>query len=150
MPQGAKKPSTPVSINQLSGTFKRGGSVTPAQSRLMKNFASENKTAMKQAKAQSNEVYSKYQKMADGGRTSSEGAISDRELKMMGQEKAKMEQESGILRKLRKQHPNLQIHDFFDRFPKAGDEMKGMGSVTETEKSITVSPAGKKRGGRAC
>jgi len=27
---------------------------------------------------------------------------------------------------------------------------KGQGSVTETEKSITVSPAGKKRGGRAC
>jgi hypothetical protein len=27
---------------------------------------------------------------------------------------------------------------------------KGSGSVTETEKSITVSPAGKKRGGRAC
>ncbi len=27
MPQGAKKPSTPVSINQLSGTFKKGGEV---------------------------------------------------------------------------------------------------------------------------
>jgi hypothetical protein len=27
MPQGAKKPSTPVSINQLSGTFKKGGAV---------------------------------------------------------------------------------------------------------------------------
>ncbi len=27
---------------------------------------------------------------------------------------------------------------------------KGQGAVTETEKSITVSPAGKKRGGRAC
>jgi hypothetical protein len=27
---------------------------------------------------------------------------------------------------------------------------KGQGSVTEREKSITVTPAGKKRGGRAC
>jgi hypothetical protein len=27
---------------------------------------------------------------------------------------------------------------------------KGQGAVTETEKSITVSPAGKKRGGSAC
>ena len=27
MPQGAKKPSSPVSINQLSGTFKKGGKV---------------------------------------------------------------------------------------------------------------------------
>jgi len=27
MPQGAKKPSKPVSINQLSGTFKKGGAV---------------------------------------------------------------------------------------------------------------------------
>jgi hypothetical protein len=27
---------------------------------------------------------------------------------------------------------------------------KGEGSVTQTEKSVTVSPAGKKRGGRAC
>jgi hypothetical protein len=69
MPQGAKKPSSPVAINELSGTFKKGGKVTPAEGRLMKNFASENKTAMKQAKAQSNEVYSKYgnMKMKDGG-----------------------------------------------------------------------------------
>jgi hypothetical protein len=27
MPQGAKKPSSPVSINRLSGTFKKGGAV---------------------------------------------------------------------------------------------------------------------------
>jgi hypothetical protein len=30
MPQGRKKPSTPVSINELSGTFKRGGEVKKA------------------------------------------------------------------------------------------------------------------------
>jgi hypothetical protein len=58
MPQGRKTPSTPVSINQLSGTFKKGGSVTAAEGRLQKNFKKENATAMKQAKAYSNEVYS--------------------------------------------------------------------------------------------
>jgi hypothetical protein len=30
------------------------------------------------------------------------------------------------------------------------DRAKGQGSVTEREKSITVTPAGKRRGGRAC
>jgi len=94
MPQGRKKPSTPVSINQLSGTFKSGGSVTPAQGRLQKMFEKENAPAMKAAKADSNEVYSKYQKKAKGG-------------------------------------------------------LMPVGSVTETEKSVTVTPA-KKRGGRAC
>jgi hypothetical protein len=27
---------------------------------------------------------------------------------------------------------------------------RGQGAITETERSVTVSPAGKKRGGRAC
>ena len=64
MPQGQKKPSTPVSINQLSGTFKKGGQVmTPAEKRLTKTFDKENAPAMKAAKADSNEVYSKYGKM---------------------------------------------------------------------------------------
>lgn len=33
MPQGRKTPSKPVSINQLSGTFRKGGSVTPTKKR---------------------------------------------------------------------------------------------------------------------
>jgi len=147
MPQGRKKPSTPVSINQLSGTFKSGGKVTPAQGRLQKMFAKENAPAMKAAKAQSNEVYSKYQKMAKGG-----------EVEAMEQQASKMAQgESGVLRKLREQYPNDQVHDLLYRFPKGyklpkgvDEALKGLGSVTETEKSVTVSPAGKKRGGRAC
>lgn len=71
MPQGQKKPSTPVSINQLSGTFKNGGKVmTPAEKRLTKKFDEENAPAMKAAKADSNEVYSKYgkMKMRSGGK----------------------------------------------------------------------------------
>ena len=58
MPQGHKRASTPVSINQLSGTFKKGGAVmTPAQKRLSKTFKSENASAMKAAKKMSNEKY---------------------------------------------------------------------------------------------
>ena len=70
MPQGRKKPSTPVSINQLSGSFKKGGSVmTPAEKRLTKVFDSENAPAMKAAKSKDVEIYSKYGKqMRHGGK----------------------------------------------------------------------------------
>ncbi len=61
MPQGAKKPSAPVAINQLAGTFKKGGSVTPAEGRLQKSFAAENAPAMRAAKAKTEDIYSKYQ-----------------------------------------------------------------------------------------
>ncbi len=141
MPQGRKKPSTPVSINQLSGTFKSGGKVTPAQGRLQKMFAKENAPAMKAAKAQSNEVYSKFQKKAGGGEVEdmSKGAY-DRHYALEKEENEAM----------RNMIPNAA--------KKAVDAMKGLfspkskgeGSVTKTEKSVTVTPAGKKRGGRAC
>ena len=148
MPQGAKKPSSPVSINELSGTFKKGGKVTPAEGRLMKNFASENKTAMKQAKAQSNEVYSKYgnMKMAGGG------ATSDKEMDMSkgayDAHYAREKAENEAMRNMVLGAPKKLFEGVKGMFsPKTS---KGSGSVTETEKSITVSPAGKKRGGRAC
>jgi hypothetical protein len=178
MPQGAKKPSTPVSINQLSGTFKKGGKVTPAEGRLQKNFASENKTAMKQAKAQSNEVYSKYgnMKMQSGGMASGEGAVSDRERKTYddlskgaydahyAREKAENEADRKMMtdammflpRQAKKAFNSLTGQGAVsDRERKEMDAFRakpsgGQGAVTKTEKSITVSPAGKKRGGRAC
>jgi len=58
MPQGNKKPSTPVSINKLSGTFKKGGNVS--SKKLQNAFMNENAPAMKSAKKDSNEVYSVY------------------------------------------------------------------------------------------
>jgi hypothetical protein len=76
MPQGRKKPSSPVIINELSGTFKKGGKATPAQSRLMKNFDSENATAMREAKAYSNE---KYRKGGTVARKQAGGAMTDAE-----------------------------------------------------------------------
>jgi hypothetical protein len=168
MPQGAKKPSSPVSINQLSGTFKKGGKVTPAEGRLQKNCVAENKTAMKQAKAQSNEVYSKYgnMKMRGGGST------SDKEMDMSNgaydahyaREKAENEADRKMMtdammflpRQAKKAFNSLIGQGAFsDRERKEMDAFRakplgGQGSVTEREKSITVTPAGKKRGGRAC
>ena len=148
MPQGRKKPSTPVSINQLAGTFKKGGSVTPAQGRLMKNFGKENAMAMKQAKAQSNEVYSKYgnMKMKGGGST------SEKEMDMSkgaydASKKHSMELEDAL-------NPLSMVKELYgkarDAFRGKPTPPKGQGAVTETEKSITVSPVGKKRGGSAC
>jgi hypothetical protein len=139
MPQGRKKPSTPVSINQLSGTFKKGGSVTAAEGRLQKNFKSENATAMKQAKAYSNEVYSKYgKKMNEGGKVDlSKGAYDA----AIGPSKEEMDIAKTIRsiprRLFRGAKSMLGISD--DKAP---------GSVTKTEKSVTVEPA-KKRGGLA-
>lgn len=156
MPQGRKKPSTPVSINQLSGTFKKGGSVTPAQGRLMKNFAAENKTAMKQAKAQSNEVYSKYQKMADGGITDRESEIYSR---LMPEE---MDSKQSLMKEMQKIPKRFEgmgyitdreaetLKDLMQKMPKYPRAKKlGEGAITKTERSVTVAPA-KKRGGRAC
>ena len=176
MPQGAKKPSAPVSINRYAGTFKKGGKVTPAEGNLMKAFGSENKTAMKQAKAQSNDVYSKYQKMQSGGVASGQGAVTDRERKIMDElyfdknkvdpksvsDKASRELEEAL-------NPLSMVKELYGKARNAvrGEgsvtdkeremmEMlspmrsKGQGAVTKTEKSITVSPAGKKRGGSAC
>jgi hypothetical protein len=139
MPQGRKKPSTPVSINQLSGTFKKGGSVTAAEGRLQKNFKSENATAMKQAKAYSNEVYSKYgKKMNEGGKVDlSKGAYDA----AIGPSKEEMEMAKAIRALPRKlfQSAKSMLGMTDDKAP---------GSVTKTEKSVTVEPA-KKRGGLA-
>jgi hypothetical protein len=144
MAQGAKKPSSPVSINQLSGTFKKGGKVTPAEGRLMKNFGAENKTAMKQAKAQSNEVYSKYQKMAGGGSTSDmEASFFDKnkvDPKTVS-DKASRELEDAM-------NPLSMVKELAGKAKKYF--MPKADSVTKTKESVTVTPAGKKRGGRAC
>jgi hypothetical protein len=156
MPQGAKKPSSPVSINQLSGTFKKGGKVTPAEGKLMNAFGAENKTAMKQAKAQSNDVYSKYQKMQGGG------AASDKDKYFVGDPKAVSDKASRELEEA--MNPLSMVKELYgkarDAFRGQGSvsdkeksmpsPTKGQGAVTKTEKSITVTPAGKKRGGRAC
>jgi hypothetical protein len=145
MPQGRKKPSAPVSINASSGTFKKGGSVTAAEGRLQKNFKKENAPAMKAAKADSNEVYSKYgKKMKDGGVPSAvrdqrqteenQRAYANWERSQTQENEAMRNAITGFPRKVMRGIKGL----FSSNAPK--------GSVTETEKSVTVTPA-KKRGG---
>jgi hypothetical protein len=151
MPQGSKKPPTPVSINRLTGTYKSGGKVTPAEGRLRANFAAENSTAMKQAKKDTNLKYSKYQKMADGGSASGQGTITDRERKTMqdlskgaydASKKHSMELEEAL-------NPLSMVKELAG---KAKDYFmpKGADSVTKTKESVTVAPVPKKRGGGAC
>jgi hypothetical protein len=64
MPQGNKKPSTPVAISKLSGTFKKGGNVS--SKKLQGYFDKENATSMKEAKSVLLDKYSPYQKKKGG------------------------------------------------------------------------------------
>jgi hypothetical protein len=144
MPQGAKKPSTPVSINQLSGTFKKGGRVTPAEGRLHSNFKKENATAMKQAKAYSNEVYSKYgKKMAGGGYADSE----DAQMKSNREGYEAWEKSQGEENKATKKMVEDALMFVPRKLKKLFSGKPAPGAVTETKESVTVSPPQKKRGG---
>ena len=137
MPQGRKQPPKPVSISRLAGTYKKGGPVmTPAQKRLDEKFQKENAPAMKAAKKMSNEKYGP--KMAAGG--SLKGAISEYEKKLL-----KDSEKSG--RKGAISDYEKKLFEDATKFDKAAQKM-GDGAVTETERSITVSP-GMKHGGKA-
>lgn len=117
MPQGAKKPSQPVSINRYAGTFKKGGKVM----------------------------------MNGGGTTSGQGAITDRE------RKTAQDLSKGAYDKTGKYNRELEdamnpLSMMKELAGKAKDYFmpKGSESVTKTKESVTVTPAGKKRGGSAC
>jgi hypothetical protein len=116
-------------VNQAP--LKQGGSVTPAQKKEQSNFKAENATAMKQAKAQSN---LKYQ---DGGKVTdlSKGAYD----KSIGPSESEMDMAKAIRSVPRKLYEGAK--SLF-----TSKEDKPAGSVTKTEKSVTVSPP-KKRGG---
>ena len=120
MPQGAKQPSSPVSTNRVAGTFKGGGMA----------------------------------KMNGGG------SSSDQEKYMLEDPKAVSDKASRDLEEAL--NPLSMVKELYG---KARDAFRGQGSVsdkeksmplpkkgavTKTEKSITVTPAGKRRGGRAC
>jgi hypothetical protein len=137
----AKKPSAPVSNDRQSGTFKKGGSVTPAQKKEQSAFKAENAIAMKQAKAQSN---LKYQ---DGGKVTdlSKGAY-DKSIGPSDDDMAMAKTIRNIPSKLYEGAKSL-----FSGMGSVTDKerdiaKKANGSVTKTEKSVTVTPA-KKRGG---
>ena len=126
----AKKKSAPVSNDRQSGTFKKGGSVTPAEKKLQGDFKAENATAMKQAKAQSNEKYQSGGSVTDA----SKGAYD----KSIGPSKEEMDMAKTI-----RSIPSKLYEGAKSLFTSSD---KPAGSVTKTEKSVTVSPA-KKRGG---
>jgi hypothetical protein len=144
MPQGRKKPSAPVSINELSGTFKKGGSVTPAEARLLKANKAENATAMRQAKAYSNEVYSKY------GRKMKEGGLSEAEKRAMEQDRLTVKDPQATAAQARRGVEDAlnPLGIVKELYQKGKDYFKKPGAVTKTEKSVTVMPE-KKRGGLA-
>lgn len=134
-----KKPvSKAVSNDRQSGTFKKGGSVTPAEKKLQANFKAENATAMRQAKAMSNEKYAKGGEI-DFDSPASRKAMEKAYNESIGPAKEDLDMAKtirGIPGKLFRGAKDLLG---FDKAPKGG-------SVTETEKSVTVTPA-KKRGG---
>ena len=136
MPEGRKPVPAPVAISRLAGTYKSGGRATPAESRLLKNNAAENKTAMREAKTQSNLKYGSPKRMNAGGTTDlSKGAYDktgkyNRELEDAMNPLSMMKELAG------------KAKDYF--MP------KGSESVTKTKESVTVSPATKKRGGMVC
>jgi hypothetical protein len=115
---------------------------------LQKNFATENATAMKQAKAYSNEVYSKYGKKMKEGGISSEAQDQMKTARNQrayeNWEKSQREENEGM-RNAILGAPRRMMEGIKGLFsPKVPE-----GSVTKTKESVTVAPA-KKRGGRVC
>jgi hypothetical protein len=136
----AKKPSAPVSNDRQSGTFKTGGSVTPAQKKLQSNFKAENATAMKQAKAQSNLKYQSGGKVTDLSKGAYDKSIGPSE-EDMSMAKTIRDIPSKLMEGAKSLFGSGTMSN------KDRDVLnKANGSVTKTEKSVTVSPA-KKRGG---
>ena len=162
MPEGRKPVPSPVRISQLAGTYKTGGRATPAEARLLKNNKAENKTAMRQAKTDSNLKYGSPKRMAGGGSSSDDGmdkstADYDKAAKYGRELEDAMNPLSmakEMYGKVRNSKFVKDVGDFADEY---GDlYMKGLGlrsqnapgpRVTKTKQSVTVS---KKRGGSAC
>jgi len=154
MPQGSKPAAKPVRINELAGTYKAGGKVTPAQGRLQKISASENAPAFRAAKKDSNEKYgpASRMKLAEGGNVDlSKGAYD----KAIGPDESDMDMARAIRSIPRKMFSG--VKSLMGQGSVTEAERKAMlnatkpsGSVTKTKESVTVTPAGKKRGGMAC
>ena len=166
MPQGNKPVPSSVKISQLAGTYKNGGRATPAEARLLKNNAAENASAMRDAKMDSNLKYGSPKRMAGGGSTSDkEMDMSNGAYDKTAQYNRELEDAMNPLSMAKELYGKVRnskfVKDIGETASDYGDLwMKGAGlrsqnapnprSVTKTKESVTVSPAGKKRGGRAC
>jgi len=143
MPQGRKPVPSPVNISQLSGTYKGGGKVAPNNKSLQAVNNAEYAPTMRAAKMDSNLKYGSPKRMAGGGSSSDKDMSNGAYAAHYANEKA----ENEAMRNMVLDAPKRLyegVKDFLS--PKSS---KGEGSVTKTEKSVTVSP-GRKRGGRAC
>jgi hypothetical protein len=140
MPQGRKKPSTPVSINQLSGTFKQGGRVTPGEQKLLNANNAENATNRKAANMYTNESYKSFGKRMNGGGPAAD-AQTARETKGYEDHYKREATENRAMRDM--MNPMNLVRG-------AVNKLRGLGGVTTTEREVsrTVSPPEKKSGGR--
>jgi hypothetical protein len=138
MPQGRKPAPKPVAINELAGTYKKGGRVAPGNRALQSVFNKENATAMRQAKAMTNEKYGPASKMklAEGGDVDLSKGAYDKSIGPDADDMAMAKTIRGIPGKLFRGAKSLMG---MDKAPKSE-------SVTKTKESVTVTPA-KKRGG---
>jgi hypothetical protein len=138
MPQGAKKPSTPVSINRLSGTFKKGGNVSSKV--LQANFKKENAPALNASKAVLLDKYSPYQKKS-GGEVESKAAHAA-EMKQIG--KVEKELKSHESMKASKAHKGLadggaaSDKDFDNAITSYRNKMRGQGQVSDNERRVAA------------
>lgn len=163
MPQGEKRPSTPVSIDRLSGTFKKGGNVSSKA--LQAQFKKENAPAMKAAKADTDLKYSKYQKsgkkMADGGRSDVEMSF-DESFASPREQMAEMKRRRDMARGAgqvsdRDRASNEAMVESLTSIPRAAKELakrslRGQGAVTDTERTVSrtvTPPLQRKHGGKA-
>jgi len=149
MPQGSKKPSSPVIISKASGTFKKGGRATPAEKREESAFNSENATAMRQSKADSNLKYrdggaamdapfgtfededSGSAGMGNNGLPISEGSISEGEARRM----ARMPMKAGRAAEANRIRQSLSRSDAYEGALKSTPK-----AVISERKKVTVVP----------
>jgi hypothetical protein len=166
MPEGNKPVPSSVKISQLAGTYKTGGRATPAEARLLKNNKAENKTAMRQAKTDSNLKYGSPKRMATGGSSSDDGGDkSTADYNKAAKYGRELEDAMNPLSMAKEMYNKARNSKFVKEAGEFADEygdlyMKGLGlrspnapgprAVTKTKESVTVSPSGKKSGGRAC
>jgi hypothetical protein len=178
MPQGRKPASSPVRISELAGTYKGGGKVAPNNKLLQRVNDAEYAPSMRAANKDSNlkygsrmngggsvsdkEAYEMSKQEMDKLRSSRDGrgSVSDKEADMSrGAYDAHYANQ-----KAENAADSKAVEDFFMYLPRkvgklfsGGDKevkkppsLGGERAVTKTKESVTVSPMGKKRGGRAC
>ena len=140
MPQGRKPAPKPVRINELAGTYKTGGKVTPAEGRMLKASAAENAASFRAAKMDTNEKYgpASRMKLAEGGNVDLSRGAYDKSIGPDEDDMAMARAIRGFPGKVMGKVKSV-AKDLFSSAPKAD-------SVTKTKESVTVTPA-KKRGG---